>query len=234
MTRNATTQGTRLRLAAAVAAATALTACSDGLSDSAANVETQFPGLDRLVARVTGRAPSTPPPVVLAPGMTQSLLSAELPTRGTQATLAQVGRNGPVTTWRTADGVSIALRGPGVVVATRGLGADIHIADAAETAAALAAGRTAEVTRRTDRLGGDRRLTRTTLDCTITLAARDRFPGPSGPRPVDRFEELCVPRDGSAGHTNRYWRDPVGGGLVASEQWIGAEEGFLRLAYPDG
>lgn len=223
------------RAAGMAALALALAACSGGLRDSAPGAETQFPDLAQLWGGGTGTAAGGPPLVVVDPDA--PVLVAELPTRGARAMLLRDGRNGAVTTWRTVDAVGLSLRAPGVLVATRGLGEDLHIADAAATAAALAAGRAdAGLARSHTRLDGGQRLVRTGYDCTLRAAGRGTLPLPSGPRTADAFEEVCVPAGADAapglGFVNRYWRDPRGGGLVASEQWIGAEVGHIRLVHP--
>ncbi|WP_201157799.1 YjbF family lipoprotein [Rhodobaculum claviforme] len=211
-----------------LAFALGLAACSGGQRDSTTATETQLPGLERLV----GGGRDAPPLVIVAPGAASAPLGAEIPARDARATLVRVGRNGAVTTWRSADAVGLSLRAPGVLVATRGLGEDLHIADAAATAAALAAGRDGAVPRSHDRLGGDQRLVRTRLDCTLTRTGRDTLTLEGTSRTADRHEEACTPEGGGPGFVNRYWRDPASGAVLASEQWIGPELGHVRLVHP--
>ena len=209
------------------AMALGLAACSGGQGDGVLTDGSQFAGLDEVLRRAP-RATDTPPLVVLAaPGAAQGVLAAELPARDARATLRVDGRNRQVTTWRTQDDVSLALADPGVLIATRGLGDDLHIADAAETRAALSAGRGGEVRRSHVRVGADQRTRSTAYRCTLAPAGPETVRLGDRQRPTQRWEETCSGPDG--GFTNLYWRDPARPIVWQSEQWIGPELGSIRL-----
>lgn len=216
---------------AALAAALALAGCSGGPeAEEGASREAQFAGLTRLLPVPTlGSAAQEPAPVVIMDAAPDRRLMAELASRNAQAQLAVVGQNGPVTTWQTADAISLSLTAPGVVSGTRGLGEDLHVADVADTVAALASGSGAEGLRRTHRvLDGGQRLVSADYTCTLRPQGRETVQIGQTQRATLRFDETCRNGDGS-GFTNSYWRSAGGPEILASRQWLGAELGTIRL-----
>jgi len=173
---------------------------------------TGFPGLD---------------PATLG-GRTDPMLGAYVASSGAVAGLIPAGPRGPeVFTWMTADNVSLTLRGGGVVQGTRGLGADLHLADVAQTAALLAAGRAGTAVRRHVYLDGLYRPAEIRLDCTITPQGAEVLVLNGQRRPVRRFEEQCA----GGGHSvvNTFWRDARGPLIRQSSQWLGPELGMIHL-----
>jgi hypothetical protein len=79
------------------------------------------------------RSTITPEAIAAA---TEPLLFFELTEGSQQAIMSLAGRNGEVVTWSTADDRSISLLN-GVLVATRGFGYDLMVADVSGTLAAL-------------------------------------------------------------------------------------------------
>ena len=220
-------------VAAALAGLLALAGCSGGpVTQDGGGREEQFAGLTRLLP-LPGLTPgpAAAPPVVIADSAPDRRLVAELASRNARAQLAEAGRNGPVTTWLTADAISLSLTAPGVVIATRGLGDDLHVADVAATVAALTAARGAEGLRRTHRIvDGGQRLTSTDYVCTLRPQGRDRLQIGDSQRTALRFEETCKDGAGTS-FTNRYWRAPDRAQIWASEQWLGAELGSITLTF---
>ena len=216
--------------AALLAGALALAGCSGGQGDGALDESAQFAGLDRIFGGERA-ATEAPPPLVIvaAPGAAQGRLRAELPTRNAQAILRFDGRNDTVTTWRTQDAVSLGLADPGVLIATRGLGEDLHIADAAQTIAALADGRGGSARRTHVTVGADQQARGTGIDCTLATAGRETLTLGERQRPALRIEERCDGPQGS--FTNIYWRDPTRPVIWQSVQWIGPEVGSIRLQF---
>lgn len=84
----------------------------------------------------------------------QPTLLAELPKLSVSATMALFGRNGDVQTWKSADGVSLSFL-DGVLVSSRGLGADVMSADVSGTRAMLAGDGSARHIRLHSYLDGD-------------------------------------------------------------------------------
>ena len=217
--------------AALLASALALAGCSGGqVSEQEANRDAQFAALTRLLP-LPGIGPRAEPaaPMVVIDADPGQRLAAELASRNAQAQLWVVGRNGPVTTWQTADSITVSLAAPGVVLGTRGLGEDLHVADVAATAAALTAGRGAEGLRRTHRtLDGGQRLVSAEYLCTLRPAGSDMVQVGQTRRAALRFDETCRSADGD-GFTNHYWRAPDRAEIVASHQWLGPELGSISL-----
>lgn len=229
--RRGATSGAGSRAGLALVLTAGLAACSGGLAPEGRDPGgQQFAGLDGLVAERMPRPAAAPegPVRIVEAAAPQPRLRAALPRRGTSADLVAVGQNGDVVTWVSPDEVSLALLEPGVLIATRGLGQDLHIAEAGGSAAALAGGSPGAAARRHLRLGGDQRLAESRHDCTLVAA------GPEALRLDDRtvrtlrFEERCS--GGVAGSfVNRYWRDATRPVIWQSEQWIGPEVGHVRL-----
>ncbi len=154
-----------------------------------------------------------------APGI---LVSVESQNR--TAVVLREARNGDVTRWLGPDGTAISFRG-GLLVATRGLGDDLMIADVAQSLAALRAG-TGRAQRVHEYLDGNNRIRRLTLDCTISTRGHRMIRIGDEKRPTTLFEERCVGLN--TRFTNLYWRDAAGT-VVQSRQWVGHGLGALAL-----
>ena len=133
-----------------------------------------------------------------------------------QALLTSSGQNGTVTTWQSADRVSVSCDA-GILVATRGLGEDLMSADVAGTRAFLQGHGAAEWSRLHSYLDGDYRTLWRGFRCTGRLA-------PDRDSRLRQRIEACY---GPAGRfTNRYWQD-ARGVVVRSRQWVGPTLGYL-------
>jgi len=129
--------------------------------------------------------------------------------------------------WRTTDDVSLTLSGPGVLVATRGLGEDLHAADASQTAALIAAGQAGTAQRRHVYLDGVFAQQRVTLTCTVQPVGPETLVLGGRSLPTLRFDERCE----GAGEpiVNSYWRDARGPLIRQSSQWVGPRIGMIHL-----
>jgi len=144
--------------------------------------------------------------------LNRPVLLTEIPGRGAARMLA-VARNGEVTTWQSADGIALSLRG-GLVISSRGFGADLMSADVGAVRAALAAG--GGTARRTHTyLDGENRTRRLDLSCRIA------------PMGGGALRETCT-GPGDLRVDNRYRLDGRGG-IVQSAQWLGPGIGTMRL-----
>lgn len=156
-------------------------------------------------------------------GADRELIFSAVPARGSGATLAMIGQNGPVATYTTADGTTLALAG-GVVVASRGLGEDLMSASA-PSAAAIAAGRGSHE-RAYFFLGGVDQKRELRIACTLQAGAATRVTVVGLSFPVREVTETCT---GSAGTiTNSYWVEP-GGRIRRSRQWLSPTVGHLEI-----
>ena len=140
------------------------------------------------------------------------------------ATLIQVGKNGEVTTWQSRDGVQLSMR-DGVIVATRGLGKDIHASATPQRQLGIRVGRGSYIWQ-ISRLDGNFALKNETYRCTVRQIGSQVFEGLSGDLPINRHQESCTGQGST--FTNRYdvGRD---GFIWASRQWIGPDFGYLTL-----
>lgn len=208
-----------LRSALCAGIALSLTGCAQVGTDPGAR-------LTRLMTGVTGgrdaaaggTASAGPPPGGAATA--EARLYAELPSRGATATLVVEAVNGTVTTWRTADNVTLSFD-DGVLVATRGLGFDLMGAGAEKTLAALAGGDPGPYRRQYRYLDGQNHAAYVTAGCTV----QDRGAETVGGRRLWRHDEIC--ESFHTAFTNTYWSDG-GGWVLRSRQWIGPQIGYIE------
>jgi hypothetical protein len=173
-----------------------------------------------------GGTPQAGPGRAQAGAEAQPLLLARLLEAGTAARMRPSGRNGDVVTWLSPDNISISLAG-GVLVATRGLGADLMSAEVGETRRMLAGHemRAGGYPRLHARLDGEHRMQFSSYLCheagrrpeTITLGDETRQ--------TIRVTERCTAPD--IAFDNSYWLGPDGL-MWKSRQWVGAEIGHLQ------
>lgn len=144
-------------------------------------------------------------------------LRVTLPATGAQATLAPVARKDDVTVWQTLDGITLSFR-EGVLVATRGLGADLMSADVDGTLSMLrgtgAAGHHPNIRSYLD--GEDRTVFRS-FQCR-----REEQPTTG---PGRRIVERCASPDG--GMTNTYRLDEAGE-ITTSRQWVSPAVAYME------
>lgn len=170
-----------------------------------------FPGLD---------------PALIA-GQTVPMMGAYLEDRQALAGLVVLEAGGGVVNWRTADNTGLALSPAGMLVATRGLGADLHTADSARTAALIAAGQGGTARRRHVYLDGVYRPVTVDLTCTVTPAGAETLVLNNRSLRTIRFDETC--RGDDVAITNRYWRDASGPLIRQSSQWVSPGAGTIHL-----
>lgn len=127
------------------------------------------------------------------------------------------GRNDGIVTYGSDSQTSIALDGP-VMVATRGFGGDVMSADIGPLPELLAARQAGRYTRVLRHLDGEDRTTQTRLDCDL--------------RPSDDDGAVLVEYCGSAAlEIRNVYRFGADGNVTLSEQWHGAQNGYLILRH---
>lgn len=124
-----------------------------------------------------------------------------------------------VQTWATPDEVSFSLRN-GVLIQTRGLGADLMSADV-PTVAQLAAG--ASYKRMYFYLGADDAGTRRTFDCVAKVVGQETIEVIGRSYSVTHVTETCNQSGGV--RTNEFWIE--GGAIRKSRQIASAQIGYL-------
>lgn len=126
---------------------------------------------------------------------------------------------GDVITWKTKDGATFSQRG-GVLIQTRGLGADLMSAYA-PSAGQLRSGTTYQ--RIYYFLGGDDQGTRRTYDCTTTVVGRESIEIMARSHTTTHVTEVCERPLGKV--TNDYWIE--GTSIRKSRQWVSSGIGYV-------
>ncbi len=176
------------------------------------------------LARVTGRAaaPAAQPAQVTRADIEKfgiPILRAVIPLRGADALLTVSDAKGSTVTWATTDGTSFTLR-DGVLIQTRGLGADL-MSSQAPSASALSSGGSHQ--RVYFFLGADDQTTRRTYDCTVTVDGAERIEIFGRAHSTTKVTEDCVRPQGTI--SNTFWFEgPV---IRKSRQWTSGGIGFI-------
>ncbi|MDO9524470.1 MAG: YjbF family lipoprotein [Gemmobacter sp.] len=216
----------RLRLLGTMLAGLAvLAACSSEKADLDA-----FKGA-RAVLGAIGKKPSANS---LEPTLTRAqadasalpLLVATIESRNSTAVLARFSTNAGTETFTTPDRTMITTR-DGVMISTRGLGADLMSA-AVPTRAQIAAG-SGSHRRVHDTLNGGDVTVRNAFDCTLSTGASETVTIVGLSYPTRTVAESCSGTTGT--FENRYWIDSRGI-IRQSRQWADADLGYLRLSNP--
>lgn len=145
--------------------------------------------------------------------------------RVTSTTLGQDGfltisdTKGEVQTWATPDGVSFSLRN-GVLIQTRGLGADL-MSSQGPTIAQIASGGSYQ--RVYFYLGADDAATRRTFDCVAAVVGRETIEVIGRSHAVTHVTETCTQTGGK--RTNDYWIE--GSTIRKSRQIASAQIGYI-------
>lgn len=218
----------RLPGLAALALSLSLVGCGE-LTKEDPNLTLVRQMLPQVLGRQGGAAETAPAggagPGLSAAAIDQNpvpLMLASVVGSGTATLLQQVGDNSGKTTFASADGTSATFQ-DGLLIATRGLGADLMAADVAAVRGALRAGGGLAV-RVHEYLGGLDQILRREYTCRVA---------PVGPAAIEirqrrydtmRFDETCAA--GDVQFTNTYWidRDHV---IRKSRQLISPPLGYL-------
>jgi len=129
--------------------------------------------------------------------------------------------NGDHVTWRTADDISLVLRGD-MIASTRRFGQDLMSARTPKSPANQSAFR-----RSYTYLGGDEQLVTVTADCTYQAGARETISVLEQRFVTQKFTERCI-SDQIADFTNLYWVDQRGLS-VKSEQFVSPKLGYITI-----
>lgn len=186
--------------------------------------------LGPVAARLSGQKSAPAPALsdaeirarVAAAGVPVIRLRAEKTGAVIYATLA--ARNAGVETWTAAEGISVSLRG-GVMVATRGLDADL-MHGAGASAGAIASGGT--FTRRNEYLDGADRIQTISYDCRAAASGAETVTILGRATTARKVTETC---EGPGGpFRNEYWYGG-GGSMLQSRQVVHPGLGRLEIQY---
>jgi hypothetical protein len=172
---------------------------------------------------VTG---ATLPPAVLA-GFEGPLIFAEAMRTGGGTLMTEVGRNGPIRSWRGPQGFGLALDDRFVLRSTRGLVFDLMASNPNQTAAALAARRTGPVARTMVHLDGDVQERRQRHTCDLRRDGAESVTIAQRSVTLTRMTETCRTEEGVR-YENIYWLDGQNRAL-RSLQWVSEGFGHLRI-----
>ena len=227
----------KLLSAVALVSATLLTACSsqgEGQGQTLGEASAQV-----FAAIQARRANKGPQPVVQVTAQQLAntkvaALQVNPEARGGSDFLRLVTRRndrnpGTISVWRATDGALLHLRG-GVLVGSRGIGADIISSDATSTIRAIATARSGQGERRYFVSNGDHSDTELVLRCSIDNLGREDTQIVNLKFTTVHLRETC-----SGGANNRvriindYWVQPASGIVRRSRQWAGPLSGYFEL-----
>lgn len=130
---------------------------------------------------------------------------------------------GDVVTWETSDGSAVTLR-QGVLIETRGLGADLMSAQVPTPAQLVQPGGThARVHYYID---GEDRTVRRDYTCEMSLVGQETIEIVERTYPTIHVNETC--RSAAGKITNQYWFESTGR-IRQSVQWVSQGVGYLKL-----
>lgn len=137
--------------------------------------------------------------------------------------LRVVDAKGAVLTWATPDGATFSQRN-GVLIQTRGLGADLMSAKAPSVAQLQNTGTSYQ--RVYYFLGADDQGTRRTYDCSTAVAGRETIEIVGRSHTTTHLVETCT--RGAAKLKNDYWME--GAMIRQSRQWVSGGIGHIEFA----
>jgi hypothetical protein len=142
---------------------------------------------------------------------------------GAEAVIFQIGQNGDTETWSSVDDKTLAIRA-GQIVGTRGLRGDLVAADVP------ALSRIASGSGSHDRvlvtIGDDEATLRQRYVCSLSVAGSQTITLVERSYATRHVQESCSGEGGT--FKNDYWFQ--GGTLRQSQQWMGADLGYILLS----
>lgn len=201
-----------------------LAACGSD-SDSATNTDIvrSFASSAFGVVKPAGPAPERMTRARLAEVLTPVML-VTIDSTGHEALIAEIETNGSVATWSSVDDITISLKN-GVIVATRGFGADLM--SAAVPAVSRSSGGGASHTRVHVLLNGEDQSVRTRFSCTMQNLGTKAVDVVQVSYQTTHVVESCT-ADGAT-FKNDYWISSDQK-IRKSRQWISPDVGFLTIA----
>lgn len=208
-------------IALGLSALLALTACGND-TEKASNGEIFRALTSGATSKMKGQsAAPTPIARALVSQALAPVLLATLDKTGQQALLAEIRSSGGVETWSSVDDVTISLRN-GVVVATRGLGADLMAA----SVPSVTRNSTGSHTRVHTLLNGEDQAVQTQFICTFRNAGTQTITVVELSYATTQITESCS-ADGQS-FENQYWVS--GSGLIRkSLQWLSPDLGYITV-----
>jgi len=214
-----------MRLVAAVLALTMVSACGNDRSGPNPVAATLGTMAKASVAKINSRKAeggSTPAPITRSDleKYGKPILRVTSTTLGQDGFLTISDAKGEVETWATPDGVSFSLRN-GVLIQTRGLGADLMSAQVPGVSQLAASGSSYQ--RLYYYLGADDAGTRRTFDCVATVVGKETIEIMGRSHKVTHVTETCARMGGE--RKNEFWIE--GSTIRKSRQFISGPIGYI-------
>jgi hypothetical protein len=181
-------------------------------------------------AQGTAFTPSAAQRSVLATGDTnKGILRVSIPAYNARADLTLLTTRGSLQDWRATDGSSIVLS-DGVLVGTRGLGADLFSAAAPGLVQALKSGR-GTLKRQHLYLDGEGATVRIVFRCSVSFGEDSHARVTATPaRGEGRIVESCLSeRPQAVEFTNVYWFTAESKKIRQSRQWVSTTVGSIDI-----
>lgn len=178
------------------------------------------------VDSVLGGTRATAPPVITRSLLAQVITPVMLVTvdaRRQQALIAEVQTNRDVATWSSVDDITLSFRN-GVLVATRGMGADLMAADVPEVSRSSGSGKSH--VRVHTLLNGEDQAVQTKYTCTFRTVGVENVEIVELSYQLTHIVESCAA--GGVRFSNAYWLADDHR-MRKSRQWVSPEVGFLTI-----
>ena len=203
-----------------------LTACSNSDAPQLGLVGEIGAGITQTIRTQTGRGPTETisRPAIEASGV--ETLLVEIQGWGRTTAMPLVAVNGAKKTYESADGIAITLEGD-VLVATRGLGADMMGAEVGQIRSLI--GQTGLSERTYEFLDGADRINVFKTPCAVTPVDPEEITFLGRSYQTRKTFELCQAAGGSR-ITNSYWHD-AGGRIIQSEEYVAPGIGYLKISH---
>ena len=150
------------------------------------------------------------------------ILRVSSKTLGQTSLLTVLDAKGDVLTWKTRDGATFSQRS-GVLIQTRGLGADLMSAEAPSVGQLMRPG--TSYRRIYYFLGDDDQGTRRTYDCTTTIVGKESIEIMGRSYNATHVSETCERPLGKL--NNDYWIE--GASIRQSRQWVSGAIGYVEF-----
>jgi len=208
-------------------AALLLSACTSDAPGSGLDVQGLRAQLAKRLAKNRGVAAANPLVALTRAklaGREGPVMIMYTPKKRTYSTLGLIGENQDVQTFGTPTKKSISMSG-GVMLATRGLGADLLAADTQAVRAALKAAKATTYTRRYRRLDGTNLLVKESFQCSLTNAGAETIEIVELRHRVFQLRERC--ENETSAFSNTYWASVDNSVIYKSHQWVSRKVGYL-------
>lgn len=153
------------------------------------------------------------------------LILVTLESTGATQVMAMVGENGGMRTYMTPNEQALILRG-GMLTGTKGLGHDLSVAEATNSAALIRSRRAGQSTRINRYLGGDSVERPLNLNCTVALGQGQSFSFAGTGWNATQVVESC---QGGGVEVQNSYLVTASGQIPISRQWISPELGYVTI-----